>query len=67
MPAAASLRAGGLPIGLAHGLVLQRPVAAGQPVSWDDVAFDEAVQAIAFRRDMERESPRRADAPSRGT
>ena len=54
MPAAASLAAGGLPIGLAHGLVLSRPVAVGRPVSWDDVTFDAGNQAIAFRREMER-------------
>ncbi len=53
MPAADSLRAGGLPIGLAHDLVLTRPVAAGRPVSWDDVAFDPDRPAIRFRREME--------------
>ena len=53
MPAAASLAAGGLPIGLAHNMKLQRPVKAGQPVSWQDVAFDETQQAIRVRREME--------------
>ena len=53
MPAEASLAAGGLPIGLAHKLVLVRAVAAGQPVRWDDVAFDETNDAIWFRREME--------------
>jgi predicted homoserine dehydrogenase-like protein len=53
MPAEASLAAGGLPIGLAHNLLLQRPVAAGQPVRWEDVAFDETNNAIRFRREME--------------
>lgn len=53
MPAEASLAAGGLPIGLAHQLLLQRPVAAGQPVRWDDVKFDETNTAIRFRREME--------------
>ncbi|GJE61356.1 NAD(P)H-dependent oxidoreductase [Methylobacterium trifolii] len=53
MPARASLAAGGLPIGLAHNLVLQRPVAAGRPVTWADVRFDEANEAIRFRREME--------------
>ncbi|MFD0934825.1 flagellar biosynthesis protein FlgA, partial [Methylobacterium trifolii] len=47
------LAAGGLPIGLAHNLVLQRPVAAGRPVTWADVRFDEANEAIRFRREME--------------
>ncbi|GJD48999.1 hypothetical protein OPKNFCMD_1725 [Methylobacterium crusticola] len=53
MPARASLAAGGLPIGLAHDLVLTRPVAEGRAVSWDDVAFDAANPAIRFRREME--------------
>lgn len=53
MPARDSLRAGGLPIGLAHGLTLTRPVAAGQPVTWDDVAFSADDPAIRFRREME--------------
>ncbi|AWN52697.1 SAF domain-containing protein [Methylobacterium sp. 17Sr1-1] len=53
MPAADSLKAGGLPIGLAHGLTLTRPVAAGRPVSWDDVAFSADDPAIRFRREME--------------
>jgi len=53
MPAQASLAAGGLPIGLAYNLVLGRAVASGQPVRWDDVAFDEANAAIRFRREME--------------
>jgi predicted homoserine dehydrogenase-like protein len=53
MPASASLRAGGLPIGLAHGLTLANPVAAGRPVRWADVRFDEADEAIRFRREME--------------
>ena len=54
MPSEASLAAGGLPIGLAHGLTLQRPIAAGHTVRWEDVAFDEANDAIRFRREMER-------------
>ncbi|SFU60124.1 Predicted homoserine dehydrogenase, contains C-terminal SAF domain [Methylobacterium sp. 174MFSha1.1] len=53
MPAADSLKAGGLPIGLAHGLTLTRPVAAGHPVSWDDVSFSADDPAIRFRREME--------------
>ncbi|AWN46530.1 flagellar biosynthesis protein FlgA [Methylobacterium terrae] len=53
MPARDSLQAGGLPIGLAHGLTLTRPVAAGEPVSWDDVSFAADDPAIRFRREME--------------
>jgi len=54
MPAQASLAAGCLPIGLAHNLVLTQPIAVGQPVRWQDVAFDEADPTIRFRREMER-------------
>lgn len=53
MPAAASLAAGGLPIGLAHGMKLTRRVAAGRPVSWRDVAFDAGSEPVRIRREME--------------
>ncbi|MCC7273538.1 MAG: Gfo/Idh/MocA family oxidoreductase [Alphaproteobacteria bacterium] len=53
MPAADSLALGGLPLGLAHGVRLQRPIAAGAPVRWSDVAVDEAVEAVRVRREME--------------
>jgi predicted homoserine dehydrogenase-like protein len=53
MPAAASKLLGGLPLGLAHGVVLKRAVAANEPVRWDDVAFDAADDAVRFRREME--------------
>ena len=56
MPAADSLRLGGLPIGLAHHLKLRRPVKAGTPLSWNDVVADETDAAIKFRREMERAS-----------
>jgi len=53
MTAAGSVRAGGLPIGLAHGVKLLRPVAAGKPVTWADVAFDPQAEAVQLRREME--------------
>jgi predicted homoserine dehydrogenase-like protein len=53
MPAADSLATPALPIGLAHHIVLQRPVAAGQAVRWSDVTIDSSVQAIQVRREME--------------
>ena len=53
MPAAASLNHEALPIGLAHGIVLQRPVKAGQTVSWADVAIDASRESIRVRREME--------------
>ncbi|MFO1306372.1 MAG: SAF domain-containing protein [Burkholderiales bacterium] len=53
MPAASSKVMGGLPLGLAHGLKLNRAIAAGEPVRWDDVAFDANDEAVRFRREME--------------
>ena len=53
MPAQASLAQGCLPLGLAHGWKLLRPVAAGQPLKWSDVAFDANVPAVRLRREME--------------
>ena len=53
MPAADSLAQGCLPLGLAHGWKLLKPVAAGQPVRWSDVACDASVAAVKLRRDME--------------
>ena len=49
------LKAGGLPIGLAHKVKLVKDVAAGRPVSWADVAIDESAEAVRIRREMERE------------
>ncbi len=54
MPAQASLRLGGLSLGLAHGVKLLKPVAAGQPLRWTDVAVDESSFAVKVRREMER-------------
>jgi predicted homoserine dehydrogenase-like protein len=53
MPAEASLAQGCLPLGLAHGWKLLRPVAAGQPIKWSDVAVDANVPAVKLRREME--------------
>ncbi|EJL87907.1 putative homoserine dehydrogenase [Herbaspirillum sp. CF444] len=53
MPAVDSLNAEALPIGLAHHLMLQRPVAAGQTVRWGDVAVDGSLESIRIRREME--------------
>jgi len=55
MPARDSLAMGGLPLGLAHGMKLKRAVGANRPIGWDDVHFDAGNEAIAFRREMERE------------
>ena len=53
MPAADSAAQGCLPLGLAHGWKLLRPVAAGQAVKWSDVAYDAASSAVRARREME--------------
>jgi predicted homoserine dehydrogenase-like protein len=53
MPAADSLAAGALPIGLAHKVTLHRPVAAGAVVRWADVAIDGSMAAVRIRREME--------------
>jgi len=63
MPAGDSLALGGLPLGLAHGIRLVKPVKAGAPLSWSDVAFDAQSQAVRFRREMERHfTPQQAAA-----
>ncbi|MBL0124119.1 MAG: flagellar biosynthesis protein FlgA [Betaproteobacteria bacterium] len=54
MPAVTSSRMGGLPIGLAHKVKLLRDVAAGKPVTWEDVAIDLKNPAVRFRREMEK-------------
>ena len=53
MPAADSLAQGCLPLGLAHGWKVLKPVAAGQAVKWSDVAIDAGATAVKFRREME--------------
>jgi len=53
MPAQDSLAQGCLPLGLAHGWKLLKPVAAGQALRWSDVAIDENVTAVRLRREMD--------------
>lgn len=52
-PAADSLAARALPIGLAHGVRLRRFVPAGETVRWDDVEIDEGRPGVQVRRAME--------------
>ncbi|MBL8675315.1 MAG: flagellar biosynthesis protein FlgA, partial [Rhodospirillales bacterium] len=52
-PARKSLAIGGLPLGLAHGVKLLRPIRAGQAVTYADVALDGALTAVKIRREME--------------
>src|SRR5208282_962088 len=53
LPAWKSLELGGLPLGLASGVKLVRPVPAGQPLRWIDAAIDESLPAVRMRREME--------------
>src|SRR5664279_3664731 len=53
MPAAASLKAGALPIGLAHKVKLRRDIAHGAVVRWTDVEIDAGDATIRTRRAME--------------
>ncbi len=52
-PAAKSLQFGALPIGLAHGVTLTRPIKQGETVRWQDVLADEDADAVKTRRAME--------------
>ena len=52
IPAARSLAEGALPIGLAHGVKLTQPVAAGALVRWADVEIADGA-AVRLRREMQ--------------
>jgi predicted homoserine dehydrogenase-like protein len=65
MPAADSLAANALPIGLAHRVKLVRDLGVGAVVRWADVAVDERDEAVRVRHDME--AMFRAKAPARAT
>jgi predicted homoserine dehydrogenase-like protein len=49
-----SLKLGALPIGLAHNMTLNKDIPSGKPISWNDVDYDASMQAIQFRREMEK-------------
>jgi len=56
MVAGDSLSLGAVPIGLAHGLKLNKPLRQGNIVTWSDVTLDSDVEtslAYAMRREME--------------
>ncbi|MBT6118958.1 MAG: hypothetical protein HOH66_13915, partial [Rhodospirillaceae bacterium] len=53
MPAADSLAAGALPIGLAKDVLLVRSVAEGAVLTRDDVVLDEASDLVRVRAEME--------------
>ena len=54
-PAAMSVKAGFLPLGLAQGVKLKSDIAEGQRLTWADVAIDTSDAAYKFRRQMEAE------------
>ena len=53
MPAAASLKLGGLPLGLAHDVRLKTDIAEGRQLTWAEVEIDAADPAVVIRREME--------------
>ena len=53
VPAADSVEAGWLPVGLAHDLPLMRAIRAGEAIRWSDVRLDRASDAVALRRGLE--------------
>src|SRR5471030_2068872 len=53
MPAAASLKVGALPIGLAHKVKLKNAITHGAVVRWSDVEIDAGEDAVKTRRAME--------------
>jgi predicted homoserine dehydrogenase-like protein len=53
LPAEKSIAIGGLPLALANDVALTRDVAAGQTLTWSDVAIDAASPAYRLRREME--------------
>ena len=53
LPARTSLDRGALPIGLAHGVRLERAIGAGEIVGWADVEYDPRLEAVRVRRAME--------------
>jgi predicted homoserine dehydrogenase-like protein len=54
VPAERSLALNALPIGLAHGATITRPLRAATIVTWNDVEIDHASQAVQIRREMEK-------------
>ena len=61
VPASRSLAIGALPIGLAHGVTLTRPVASGAIIGWADVRAKDD-DATRYRRAMEEAWRQRAAA-----
>ena len=54
LPAETSMRIGGVPLGLAHGIKLVRPVKKGECLGWGDVAMDTSTRAYRLRQALEK-------------
>jgi predicted homoserine dehydrogenase-like protein len=54
LPAKRSLKQGCLPLGLAHGVTVTRPIARDQILTWADVEMGPASSALNARQAMER-------------
>ena len=53
LPARKSIVTGCFPIGLAHQVKMEKPVAAGETIKWGDVMYDEKDETLKFRLEME--------------
>jgi len=52
-PARRSVASGYLPIGLAHGVKVNKPIAGGETIKWGDVAINGRDETVKFRLEME--------------
>ncbi|MGO1119719.1 NAD(P)H-dependent oxidoreductase [Rhodovibrionaceae bacterium A322] len=53
LPARDSLLKGALPMGLAQGIKMTRPVAQGEVLTWEDVELSDSDPSYLYRRQME--------------
>ena len=53
LPARKSIASGYLPIGLAHQVKVMKPIAAGETITWGDVAANGQDETVKFRLEME--------------
>ena len=53
LPARKSITDGCFPIGLAHQVKINRPIAAGRTITWNDVTYDGGDETVQFRLEME--------------
>lgn len=51
--ASVSLAGQALPIGLAHGVTLNKDIPANHTISWQDVSYDKSLTAVKIRQEME--------------